>query len=339
MIHFVNVHKTYPGNPPVEALKGINLHIERGDIYGVVGFSGAGKSSLIRCINLLERPSSGDIRIDGTSLLSLAPKELREKRRKIGMIFQQFNLLNSKTVYENVAMPLRLADTAREKIAEKVNELLSFVGLKEKATTYPDQLSGGQKQRVAIARALTTDPDILLCDEPTSALDPDTTQSVLALLRKINETYGITIVMITHEMNVVREICDHVAILEKGQIIEQGPVYDVFTNPKTSTAKKFVNSVFPNTLPKSIFHKLREREKLFRITFTSDQAYQPILSQVAKKYPVDVNILSGNITELQGIAFGNLLIGLTGQNDAIENVIHFIQSQQIQIKEVVQDAL
>jgi D-methionine transport system ATP-binding protein len=337
LIRLEGVRKVYPGDPPVEALKGIDLHIQKGDIYGVVGFSGAGKSSLIRCVNLLERPTSGDVRVDGVSLLSLSPSELREIRRKIGMIFQQFNLLNSKTVFHNVAMPLLLTRTPKEKIRKKVEELLSFVGLEDKANVYPDQLSGGQKQRVGIARALTTDPFILLCDEATSALDPDTTKSVLDLLRRINEIYGITILMITHEMDVVRDICHHVAVLENGQVVEKGTVYDVFTNPQSSTAKKFVRTVFQDDLPKSVKASLGEKEKVFRVLFTGGNSSKPLLSEVDKKFTVDVNVLHGNITELQGKPFGHLLIGLQGSD--IEQAVQFMKGQNVHIEEVVHHAI
>jgi D-methionine transport system ATP-binding protein len=339
LIDLQGVRKVYPGSPPVEALKGIDLHIERGHIYGVVGFSGAGKSTLIRCVNLLERPTSGQVRIDGVSLLTLTPSQLRKVRFKIGMIFQQFHLLNSKTVFHNVALPLLLTHIPKARIAQKVGELLSFVGLREKANAYPDQLSGGQKQRVGIARALATDPHILLCDEATSALDPDTTKSILDLLRRIHQTYGITILMITHEMDVVRDICHHLAILEDGQIVEKGSVYEIFTKPVSPTAKKFVRTIFPDFLPASIRASLANTEKVFRVIFTGSQTGKPLLSQVAKTFAVDVNILHGNVTELQGKPFGYLLIGLQGKQIEIEQAVQFIQARNVHIEEVEEDGI
>jgi D-methionine transport system ATP-binding protein len=223
LIELKNVSKIYPGSAPVEALKEVSLHVAKGEIFGVVGVSGAGKSSLIRSVNLLEKPTTGEVKVDGVSLASLSPDELREARRKIGMIFQQFNLLESKTVFHNVALPLYLIGMKRKEVEEKVMELLTFVGLADRAEYYPGQLSGGQKQRVGIARALATDPHILLCDEATSALDPDTTKSVLDLLRRVNTDYGITILLITHEMDVVRNLCDRVAVIDQGSMSRKGP--------------------------------------------------------------------------------------------------------------------
>ena len=233
MLLLNDVYKVYgkKNEKKVEALRGINLSVNKGEIFGVVGFSGAGKSTLIRCVNLLERPTHGQILINGVDLLSLSPKELREQRKKIGMIFQHYNLLHSKTIFQNVAMPLILDGKSKQYIKEKVTQLLSFVGLEDRMSHYPEQLSGGQKQRVGIARALATDPDILLCDEATSALDPSTTESVLDLLRKVRAEFDITILMITHEMNVIRDVCDKVAVIEGGKIVEQGSVIDVFTEP------------------------------------------------------------------------------------------------------------
>ncbi len=237
MITLENVTKIYQGGEKeVKALDDVNLQIEKGEIYGVIGFSGAGKSSLIRCVNLLERPTHGTITVNNQDLLRLSPKELREAKRDIGMIFQHFNLLDSKTVFTNVAMPLLLMKKPKEEVKKRVEELLDFVGLRDKADNYPDQLSGGQKQRVGIARALATQPSVLLCDEATSALDPQTTNSILNLLKKINQEYNITILIITHEMGVIREICDKVAVLDQGEVVESGSVFEVFARPKTAVA-------------------------------------------------------------------------------------------------------
>ena len=232
MIEFQQVTKTFQVNKQkVEALKGIDLIVERGDIFGVVGYSGAGKSTLIRLVNLLERPSTGQVIVDGQPLTALKPKQLRQEKKKIGMIFQHFNLLNSKTVFDNVAIPLVLSGTPKTIIKKRVEELLDFVGLADKTKSYPEQLSGGQKQRIGIARALATNPSILLCDEATSALDPQTTSAVLQLLKKINKQYNITILLITHEMSVIREICNKVAVMEGGLVVEQGSVFEVFASP------------------------------------------------------------------------------------------------------------
>ncbi|HHY10498.1 MAG TPA: ATP-binding cassette domain-containing protein, partial [Firmicutes bacterium] len=237
MIRFVGVEKTFPGKTAVHALKGITLDIPAGEIFGIIGQSGAGKSTLVRCVNMLERPDRGEVWVDGVLMNDLSAKELRRERKKIGMIFQHFNLLNSRTVFANVAFPLEIAGEAKSRIKTKVTDLLDLVGLADKTDVYPNQLSGGQKQRVGIARALATEPKLLLCDEATSALDPETTKSVLQLLQKINNTLGLTIVLITHEMAVIQEICDQVAVLDDGFLHEAGPVVDVFTRPRSSAAK------------------------------------------------------------------------------------------------------
>lgn len=339
MIELKNVTKTYPGDPPVEALKETNLHVKKGEIFGVVGFSGAGKSTLIRCVNFLEQPTTGEVIIDGTPLSTLSPKELRKERQKIGMIFQQFNLLNSKTVFDNVAMPLTLMGKPQKEIQSKVNELLHFVGLGDKANYYPDQLSGGQKQRVGIARALATDPHILLCDEATSALDPDTTKSILELLQRVNKTYGITILLITHEMEVIRDLCDKVAVIEKGRIVEQGSVYDVFAKPQTPTAKRFVRTIFTDQLPESILKQISADEQVYRIIFAGENAAEPIIGEAIRKFSVQFNILQGSITELQGKPFGNLMVGISGEPSEKERVIHFLKEKEVLVEEVQVNAV
>jgi len=325
------------GNKKVKALNGVNLHVKKGEIYGVIGSSGAGKSTLIRCVNLLERPTLGTVIVDDQDMLSLSPRKLREAKRNIGMIFQHFNLLETKTVFTNIAMPLILTKTPKDEIHERVNELLEFVGLSDKANNYPDQLSGGQKQRVGIARALATQPSILLCDEATSALDPETTESILQLLKRINETYHITILMITHEMSVIRDICHKVAVLDEGKIIENGSVFDVFAKPKTLIARKFVSSVMNDKIPPSIMQLIEQHESkknIYRLIFVGESANKPLLSRLSKKFPIEVNVLFGNITELQGQPFGNLLVSFEGDREEIERVINYIHTQKISIREV-----
>ncbi|MDT0162199.1 MULTISPECIES: methionine ABC transporter ATP-binding protein [Bacillus] len=338
MIEFQDLRKVYEsGGQQVAALNGIDLAIERGEIFGVIGFSGAGKSSLIRCVNLLERPTSGKVIVDGHDLTSLSPKEVREVKRNIGMVFQHFNLLNSKTVFANVAMPLTLAKLPKEQIRKRVAELLEFVGLADKADKYPDQLSGGQKQRVGIARALATQPSILLCDEATSALDPQTTSSILQLLKKINAEYNITILIITHEMTVIREICDRVAVIEAGKIIEEGSVFNVFSAPKTQTAQNFVSSVMNDSIPESVKQLVEKndgKERIFRINFVGESAGQPLLSRLAKKFDIDINVLFGNITELQGIPFGNLVVEFQGTDQEVQRALMYIHQEKVSIKEV-----
>lgn len=338
MIVFKDITKVFQsGNKKVKALNGVNLHVKKGEIYGVIGSSGAGKSTLIRCVNLLERPTLGTVFVDDQDMLSLSPRKLREAKRNIGMIFQHFNLLETKTVFTNIAIPLILTKTPKDEIHERVSELLEFVGLSDKANNYPDQLSGGQKQRVGIARALATQPSILLCDEATSALDPETTESILQLLKRINETYHITILMITHEMSVIRDICHKVAVLDEGKIIENGSVFDVFAKPKTLIARKFVSSVMNDKIPPSIMQLIEQHESkknIYRLIFVGESANKPLLSRLSKKFPIEVNVLFGNITELQGQPFGNLLVSFEGDREEIERVINYIHTQKISIREV-----
>ncbi|MBU5467065.1 methionine ABC transporter ATP-binding protein [Virgibacillus sp. MSJ-26] len=342
MIHFQNVGKVFTnGNEQIKALNDIDLKVNKGEIYGVIGFSGAGKSTLIRCVNHLERSTAGKMIVDGHDLSTLTVKEIREVKKNIGMIFQHFNLLNSKTVYANVAMPLILNKMPKDEIKQRVYELLEFVGLSDKANVHPEQLSGGQKQRVGIARALATKPSILLCDEATSALDPQTTSSILELLRKINKEYNITILMITHEMSVIREICDRVAVMEAGEIIEEGTVFDVFSRPKTQTARNFVNTVMHDQIPESIIKMIESNngsQNVFRINFIGQSAGQPLLSQLAKKFAIDVNVLFGNITELQGIPFGNLIVELQGSEAEVNRALEYLETKEIDFNEVIPHA-
>ena len=338
MIEFIDVDKTYQGSDaPIHALDDINFKVNTGEIYGVVGYSGAGKSTLIRCVNQLESVSAGQVIVDGKDLTALAPSELRVTKKSIGMIFQHFNLLNSKTIYTNVAMPLILNRTPKNEIKKRVTELLDFVGLSDKASQYPDQLSGGQKQRVGIARALATNPSILLCDEATSALDPQTTESILELLRKINKEYNITILLITHEMSVIRDVCHKVAVMENGKIIERGSVFDVFTNPQTETGRRFVNTVMQTELPNYVEELIEDSgssQFIYRINFISKLAVKPYLSQISKLYDLDVNVLFGNITELQGVPFGNLIVQFDGAEDELKKALLYLDENNVQYSEV-----
>jgi D-methionine transport system ATP-binding protein len=336
MISLQNVTKVFESNGnPVHAVNDISLDVEKGEIFGVIGFSGAGKSTLIRCVNLLERPTSGKIFINNKDMTELDQVTLRKTRQKIGMIFQHFNLLHSRTVFGNIAYPLKLAKFSKAEITKRVTELLQFVGLEDKASYYPDQLSGGQKQRVGIARALATSPDILLCDEATSALDPQTTDAILQLLKKVNKEYGITILMITHEMNVIREICDRVAVMENGKVIEQGTVFDVFSQPDSRTAKNFVRSVMNDHIPDSILEQLKSNQpsNIYRLIFLGESASQPLLSQVNKQFDVEANVLFGQITELQGKPFGNLIVEFKGKQAEVRKALDFVE-KQILVKEV-----
>ncbi|MGZ0084823.1 methionine ABC transporter ATP-binding protein [Caldibacillus thermoamylovorans] len=341
MIEFRNVSKIFKSKTrTIEALKNINLTIEKGDIFGVIGFSGAGKSTLLRMVNLLEKPTSGQIFVDGQDLSKLSEKELRQAKKNIGMIFQHFNLLRSKTVFDNVAMPLKLRKIPKSRIEDRVNELLRFVDLSDKANSYPNQLSGGQKQRVGIARALATNPSILLCDEPTSALDPQTTTSILQLLKRVNQEYDVTILIITHEMEVIKQICNRVAVMQNGEIIEEGTILDIFSKPKTETARNFVRSVLKDEIPQSIFNILQSNgkfSKIYNVEFIGESSSKPVLSQVAKSFAVDVNILFGSINELQGVPFGNLIVELQGEEAEIARAYDFIVQQNVLVNEVVRN--
>ena len=342
MITFEGLEKEYRTKEKTfKALNGINLTIEKGEIFGVIGFSGAGKSTLIRCVNFLEKPTGGRVIVDGKDLLTLSPSAIRKVKRNIGMVFQHFNLLHSKTVFANIAMPLVLEGAPKKQIKQRVEELLKFVGLSDKAGAYPDELSGGQKQRVGIARALATQPSILLCDEATSALDPQTTGSILKLLKKINSEYKITILMITHEMSVIRDVCDKVAVIEGGKIIESGTVFDLFSDPQTKTAQNFVHSVLNDSIPDSVKALVQEHNpngRLFKINFVGASSGQPLLSKIAKKFDVDINVLFGNITELQGIPFGHLIVELRGKESEIKRAYLHIQQENVSIREVIADA-
>ena len=342
MIEIKNLKKVYSGEEgDVEALTGIDLQVEPGEIFGLIGPSGAGKSSFIRCLNLLEEPTAGQIIIDGQDLTALNTKELRDARKELGMIFQNFNLLNSRTVADNVAFPLEIADQNKKDIEAKVNELLELVGLADKAESYPSQLSGGQQQRVGIARALANDPKVLLCDEATSSLDPETTHAILDLLRDINEKLGITIVLITHEMEVIKEICTKVAVLEQGEVVEIGDVIDIFTKPEAQVTKKFVQRIINANVPEELLSRVTvenpEHGRLIKICFVGDSASEPLVSDLVHQYQIDANILYGNIDKIQGIPFGTLIIELTGDLDQIEAAINFLQQSENVRIEVITD--
>ena len=336
MIELQHIEKIYhTASGDLHALKDINLTIDEGEIFGIIGLSGAGKSTLVRCINMLEKPTSGKVIVDGQEMTALGEEQLRKARQNIGMIFQHFNLLSSRTVYGNIAFPLEIQGMDKAAIQKKVAPLLDLVGLSDRADHYPSQLSGGQKQRVGIARALASDPKVLLCDEATSALDPQTTESILSLLRDINKRLHITIVMITHQMNVVKEICDRVAVIENGEIIEQGSMVDIFTNPQKATTKEFVASIQHNDLPDFIkkldIHKeYRPGDKaLVSLSFIGDSAGEPIVSVLIKEYDTNVNILTANIETLQDTPFGTLLIEVEGDEDHLKKALDYLHERQV----------
>ena len=317
----------------VTALNNVSLNIEKGDIYGIIGMSGAGKSTLVRSINFLEKPTEGQIIIDGTDLSSLSGKELREKRRGIGMIFQGFNLLEQKNVLDNVCFPLEIAGIKRRDARVRAKELLDTVGLAEKAKVYPSQLSGGQKQRVAIARALATNPGILLCDEATSALDPQTTESILSLLKEINEKLEITIVVITHQMSVVTSICKNVAIIDNGILVEEGDVASVFEHPKTDAAKELLFGKQPVYSP---VEQLNEARKI-RIIFNENSAYEPVIANLILKYRTAVNILKADTRNVGGKARGEMILGLPDGEELQDNMIESLKKSGLSVMEVNDD--
>ncbi|HHY04616.1 MAG TPA: methionine ABC transporter ATP-binding protein [Thermoanaerobacterales bacterium] len=338
MIYIENLTKIFPtGAGDIKALDGVTLHIEKGEVFGVIGLSGAGKSTLLRCINMLEKPTSGSIKIDGVEMTRLSPNKLKEMRKKIGMIFQHFNLLSSRTVRGNIAFPLEIAGVEKTKIDEKVDNLLNLVGLSDKADSYPSQLSGGQKQRVGIARALANDPKVLLCDEATSALDPQTTLSILELLKDINKKLGITIVLITHEMFVIKHICNTVAVIEQSRVVEQGPVLDVFSNPKTDTAKNFLKSITLSELPEDLKQRIRQLDgfkegKIVKIGFFGEVTAQPIISSLVKKFDVDANILYGNIDNIQKTPYGTLVVELINSNGAVNDALNYLKELGLNVE-------
>lgn len=327
----------------VVAVNDVSLNIEKGRIFGIIGFSGAGKSTLVRCINLLEAPTSGTVTVDGLELTSLPDKELRKARKRIGMIFQHFNLMRSRTVFGNVAYPLRGSGLSKKEIAEKVRNLLRLVDIADKENAYPSQLSGGQKQRVAIARALANDPKVLLCDEATSALDPQTTNSILRLLKQLNEKLGITIVVITHEMAVVKEICDRVAVMEKAQVVEEGEVFSIFANPQKNITKDFLRTT--SNLQKieellasdSPVTKLEPGEIIVRLTYVEKNVSEPLISAVSRKFNIDLNIIFANIEIVQNAPIGGTVAIVTGEPQQISAAIQYLKEKNVGV-EVIADA-
>ncbi|GFN34574.1 methionine ABC transporter ATP-binding protein [Tepidimicrobium xylanilyticum] len=332
MIRIEKLSKSFEtSGEKIWALRDISLQINEGEIFGIIGLSGAGKSTLIRCINRLEEPTSGKIYIDGIDITSLDKKALRKSRKDMAMIFQHFNLLNQKTVYKNVAFPLELERLPKKVIDDRVNTLLEYVGLSDKRDAYPSQLSGGQKQRVAIARALANNPKILLSDEGTSALDPKTTKSILELLNRIRKELNVTIILITHQMEVIKDICDRVAIIEDGRIIEMNTVEELFKNPKTKTAKSFISSLNPND-DNGLIKPENYDGTLIRLSYLGKSAKKPIVSQMVKKFNIHVNILSGNINQLMSTSAGYLILELSGSDEEIVNAIAFLKSKDVGVE-------
>lgn len=343
MIILKNLHKTYESKAnKIEAVKDVTLNINKGEIYGIIGFSGAGKSTLVRCINFLEKPTNGQVVIDGKDLSTLSNKELREERKKIGMIFQHFNLMKSRTVFENIAYPLKGNSYSKEEIKNKVKDLLKLVELEDKADSYPSQLSGGQKQRVGIARALANDPKVLLCDEATSALDPQTTKSILKLLKEVNKKFGITIVIITHEMQVVKEICTRAAVMENGKVVEEGNIFKIFSEPKEKVTKNFIDStsslsnIYELIENKSSVVDIKENEKILKLKYLENSTTEPIISIVSREFNVDTNIIFGNIEIIQESPLGGLIVIIRGEEAKINNVISYLQENNVEV-EVIKD--
>ena len=324
----------------VHALQDINLNIEAGDIYGIIGMSGAGKSTLVRCLNYLERPTEGEVLIEGKDLGSLNEKELREQRSDIAMIFQHFNLLMQKSVLDNICFPLQIQGVKKKEARAKARELLKTVGLEEKEKAYPAQLSGGPKQRVAIARALAANPKILLCDEATSALDPQTTASILGLLKQINEQFGITIVIITHQMSVIREICNRVAIIERGALVEDGSVTDIFNHPKSKAAKELILRDRPDTEAaheKNLLVEQLKSNRKIRIVFSDNSAFEPVIANMILKFETPVNILRADTKNVGGVAKGEMILGLPEDKHLQVDMEQYLTDCGLEIEEVTGD--
>ena len=342
MIEIRDLSLTYQGpKGPVHALRGINLEIASGEVFGIIGRSGAGKSSLVRCLNLLNRPTEGKVIVNGRDLMALSDAELRAARRDIGMVFQHFNLLSSRTVYDNVALPLELAGISKDDIYQRVTPLLELVGLDHLADRYPAQISGGQKQRVGIARALASNPKVLLSDEATSALDPETTRSILDLLRKVNRELGVTVVLITHQMLVIKQIADRVAVIDGGEIAELGPVIDVFTRPQQSITKSLIDEIVPQQLPESVMTRVSQlaaqlqpgqQGQLLRLSYAGESAYQPILSHLIRELGLDLSILHGQIDEIQEQTFGSLAVYASGEAAKIDAAVTHLRASGVQVQ-------
>ena len=338
VVRFINITKDFTqGKNVSRALNHVSFEVNKGDICGLIGFSGAGKSTLLRMVNELETPTEGDVEVLGHSLKNTKGKKLRDIRKRIGMIFQEFNLLESKTVFENVAIALKLNGESKDYIQQRVTTLLEFVGLSDKKDSYPYELSGGQKQRVGIARALATKPEILLCDEATSALDPDTTESILNLLSKINKELQVTILFVTHTIRVVQKICNKVAILEHGNLVEFGNVIDIFSNPQSTIAKKFVGAVIPNVIPKGIKDELLKYDgkyKLIRIFFHAQNATDDVIWQINNRLNVHTNVMFASVSELQDVVLSVITLQITGTEDDFKKVYDYISSRQIEFEEI-----
>jgi len=340
MITLTNLQKTFPARGsgvPVQALADIDLTIGRGEIFGIIGRSGAGKSTLLRTINLLEKPTTGSVTVDGVEMTALSAAELRQARHSIGMIFQHFNLLSSRTVFDNVALPLELAGVPKAEIRTAVEPLLDLVGLAEKRDRYPAELSGGQKQRVGIARALASKPKVLLSDEATSALDPETTTQILHLLADINRRLGLTIVLITHEIGVIKEICHKVAVMEGGRVIEQGPVFGIFAHPAHPTTRSFVDPVINRGMPDSLRERLSPQPRpgtnpVLRITFTGEKATSPVISAISRDLGLDLNIWHGQVDEIQGAPFGTLVVEALGDETKVASAVEFLKSNHLGVE-------
>lgn len=334
---FVQDGKTF------NAVENACISVEKGDIFGIIGFSGAGKSTLVRTINLLGRPTSGSVTVKEKDFLALSQKELREERKKIGMIFQHFNLMKSRTVFDNVAFPLKRSGLNKREISEKVHSLLKLVEIDEKADNYPSQLSGGQKQRVAIARALANEPDILLCDEATSALDPTTTKSILKLLKKLKDQLGLTIVIITHQMEVIKEICDKVAVMEKGRIVEQGDVFSIFANPQDEVTKRFIRSTSNLSKVEELIAEnspvvhIEKDEKLVRFTYKKKNVSEPLISAISRLYEVTINIIFAEIEIVQNAPIGGTVAIISGEEETINRALKHIAAMDVGV-EVLKNA-
>lgn len=339
MIRLEHVTKTFQTKDgAVHAVKDVSLHIKEGQIYGIIGFSGAGKSTLVRCINLLERPEDGKVIFDGKNLLELSSQELRQERQKMSMIFQHFNLMRAKTVYENIALPLRMMKVDKKEIDKKVIELLELVDLVERKDSYPSQLSGGQKQRVAIARALASDPKVLLCDEATSALDPQTTQSILKLIKKVNKEMNITVVMITHEMLVVKEVCDRVAVMENGRVVEKNDIIPIFVDPIEEITQNFINTTNNSNKIKEliaenhILTRLDSNQQLVRLKYSSTNTKEALISQMSRLYDIDCSIVFGNIEVIKDAPLGTLVTIFTGDEENIKKALRFCKENGVHVE-------
>ena len=331
MIQVENLCKSFSTKSgTVEAARNISFSIEKGEIFGIIGLSGAGKSTLVRCLNLLERPTSGTIRIKGKNLMELPERKLRKERQNIGMIFQHFNLLMQRTALDNVCFPMEIVGISKKEARKKALEYLKIVGLEEKSLSYPSQLSGGQKQRVAIARVLASDPEILLCDEATSALDPQTTKSILELIRKINKEYGITVVVITHEMSVVQEICNRVAVLERGVLVESGTVEELFRSPKTEAARRLVFS------GRAQIQKMNGK-RLVRVTFKDRSSFEPVIANLVLTYRTPVNILYADTKNIGGSAEGEMILQLPEIEETAEKMIEYLRETNMGVEELSSD--